>query len=581
MSWPSSPVSWRILPRRRNLTLLLVITSVLFCLATFHPSSGLEPSQRIDRLKNWSADKTSDFIDVLPEEGWGATFKGWWSQRPTEPRQCHGWDPSMPEEQDPVGCLKARQYRQTMRVLAREELGKHDHWYFTRPHNIETLRNISRCFLPVSDPAYTKCPEKPLIVSGWWYTAEVITGGTSGETIWQTSIMKLLKTMGYGFVAMGPYGNWNTAAEMMPDVYYTLWNNNLDVVSCVTDPRCVAKDHYVPPVGAEDLSIGVPDEERGVIPIWQLNVVDYWGSKPLEHSSNQYYWGLTEHGEWSYQPLGQAWIATPWPLPGDHFHLAYTMEDYCLDMPTTPHAERRNAALLLAKRSIYFDQPGMSPKAFWTNISRDHPYDLLVTARVEKGHPLPDGLETMGFMKRPEYEALVGDVKVMVGMGKPAISPSVYVALCQGTPLVLPIFDPSVELTGWARFGGTAQHGPVMALGEPYVYAYDNKNYTQLEQAIEKAMATEIERYIPDDMRLSFAKSQLRKYMARDLESMFHQVVRANGGKIPALIKGARERCYEHKRCHHPMPAGRVPGTSMEPSWAKKLSDLEKLNAQG
>ena len=43
----------------------------------------------------------------------------------------------------------------------------------------------------------------------------------------------------------------------------------------MTDPRCIAKEHYVPPDGAEDLSVGVPDEERGVIPIWMINIVDY------------------------------------------------------------------------------------------------------------------------------------------------------------------------------------------------------------------------------------------------------------------------------------------------------------------
>lgn len=52
----------------------------------------------------------------------------------------------------------------------------------------------------------------------------------------------------------------------MPDV---------DIVSCATDPRCIAKEHYVPPDNGTDLSIGVPDEERGTIKLWQMLVVDY------------------------------------------------------------------------------------------------------------------------------------------------------------------------------------------------------------------------------------------------------------------------------------------------------------------
>jgi hypothetical protein len=54
----------------------------------------------------------------------------------------------------------------------------------------------------------------------------------------------------------------------MPDV---------DSMSCTTDPRCIAKEHYVPPVDGRDLSLGVPLEERGVIPIWRLMAMDYVG----------------------------------------------------------------------------------------------------------------------------------------------------------------------------------------------------------------------------------------------------------------------------------------------------------------
>jgi hypothetical protein len=54
-----------------------------------------------------------------------------------------------------------------------------------------------------------------------------------------------------------------------------IWNSAQDTISCVTDPRCVAAGQYVPPVDGEDLSVGVPEEELGVIPIWALNVVDY------------------------------------------------------------------------------------------------------------------------------------------------------------------------------------------------------------------------------------------------------------------------------------------------------------------
>lgn len=92
------------------------------------------------------------------------------------------------------------------------------HWYFTREHNKTTLRKLLKCFLPLSHAEYTVCPHKPLILSGWWYSAEVITKATTGEVIWQTGLMKQVEALDLHFIAVGPYENWVTVAEMMPDV---------------------------------------------------------------------------------------------------------------------------------------------------------------------------------------------------------------------------------------------------------------------------------------------------------------------------------------------------------------------------
>jgi hypothetical protein len=89
-----------------------------------------------------------------------------------------------------------------------------DHWYFTRPHNIATLEALLDCF--TSYPS--TCPARPLIISGWWYTAEVPSSATSGEVIWQKGIMQFVEALGMSFIAVGPYKNWIQVAEMMPDV---------------------------------------------------------------------------------------------------------------------------------------------------------------------------------------------------------------------------------------------------------------------------------------------------------------------------------------------------------------------------
>jgi len=152
----------------------------------------------------------------------------WWSKD-----ACEGWDPDGSVEDDPVECLKARQYRQVQRVLERESddnqcvageipVSHSSHssatWAFTARHNIPTLQTLLHCFLPQSHVNYTACPPKPVILSGWWYTAEVITEATTGEVIWQTGLMEQARELGITFIAFGPYENWITVAEMMPDV---------------------------------------------------------------------------------------------------------------------------------------------------------------------------------------------------------------------------------------------------------------------------------------------------------------------------------------------------------------------------
>lgn len=60
-------------------------------------------------------------------------------------------------------------------------------------------------------------------------------------------------------------------------------------MSCITDPRCIAKEHYVPPEGSPDLSVGVPDEERGVIPLWALQVHTYVSETSYSSSAQSEY----------------------------------------------------------------------------------------------------------------------------------------------------------------------------------------------------------------------------------------------------------------------------------------------------
>jgi hypothetical protein len=52
-----------------------------------------------------------------------------------------------------------------------------------------------------------------------------------------------------------------------------------------------------------------------------------------------------------------------------------------------------------------------------------------VVSVAEGDEPLPAGIESHGQVAREEFEVMVSESKVMLGIGRPLISPSVYSAL--------------------------------------------------------------------------------------------------------------------------------------------------------
>lgn len=103
--------------------------------------------------------------------------------------------------------------------------------------------------------------------------------------------------------------------------------------------------------------------------------------------------------------------------------------------------------------SAYFTWPLVPPPEFFTNLSRSTEFDMVLTAKIEDGYPLPEGLTTLGPQTRERYEEIVGESKVLLGMGQPMISPSVYTALCQATPVVLPYLTDTPRTDGWHLYG--------------------------------------------------------------------------------------------------------------------------------
>lgn len=71
--------------------------------------------------------------------------------------------------------------------------------------------------------------------------------------------------------------------------------------------------------------------------------------------------------------------------------------------------------------------PRVAPPEHLSRLSKEYP--LITAAKSQEGKPIPEGITAIGFQGREEYETLVAKSRVMLGIGFPPISPSIYTAL--------------------------------------------------------------------------------------------------------------------------------------------------------
>jgi hypothetical protein len=100
--------------RRRVHIAILVLTAVTILFVGWHTPTR----DRVGEYAQYGKEVATSWTgDGLKQKYWLERMDEWKGK-------CKGWDPEKPEEEDPEFCLKAKQYRQTMRVLEREEKAK-------------------------------------------------------------------------------------------------------------------------------------------------------------------------------------------------------------------------------------------------------------------------------------------------------------------------------------------------------------------------------------------------------------------------------------------------------------------------
>ena len=84
---------------------------------------------------------------------------------------------------------------------------------------------------------------------------------------------------------------------------------------------------------------------------------------------------------------------------------------------------------MIRSQAAFFHDGRAPPEDSWTTLTNGE-FDFVSVAQVEEGKDIPEGITNLGFQTREDYNELVGSSKALLGIGFPAISPSVYTALC-------------------------------------------------------------------------------------------------------------------------------------------------------
>ncbi|RSH90383.1 hypothetical protein EHS25_000988 [Saitozyma podzolica] len=504
----------------RSLVVLAFIALITFIsLSDNHAPSSLPRS-----ALSFAKQRLPGFGEIgNPGRRWGGSDDG----------TCFAWDPHGLEEDDPPDCLRARQFRQVQKVRKANP-------HFDSVNRLE-LDRLEKCVMGAIE-----CPPRPLIVVDWWYALRGLEGGHSGEEIWMAWVGMAVRDEGFVYIPT-EHEKADFLVRELSESVHMYWLQDYKMVKCATNPRCVRPEDFTP---HPDPEVGhkmhqLAKGEHGKLPLWRLFAATYWGARPLNAGgpgqNSMIDWGVTDN--WSYSPLGTKWVITPFSYEG-HSYLPYSMERECLQNPVIPYSERNDSILILAKRSVYFHWTDLNDvmSDSWPSLVADMKsdgYEFWTTAEAEEGFPIPEGLKKMGLMTRSNYEAMIGSAKVLLGIGKPEISPSVYTAFpsplrfarCRGLPLVMPYMGDTPTPEGWQLYNRhQTQHGPANTIGEPWVYTYQIDDMEDLKAKIRKAMTTPIKPYVPPAMTEVGARERLRSLLYHDWEGEYKRIVAANGG---------------------------------------------------
>ncbi|KAJ9093250.1 hypothetical protein QFC20_007168 [Naganishia adeliensis] len=225
-----------------------------------------------------------------------------------------------------------------------------------------------------------------------------------------------------------------------------------------------------------------------------------------------------------------------------------TLEKSCTEHDVVPQSQRKDEVVVLGKLFEYFYPHRISaalPTEVWPSFQDETWLVPIANAHALRETDIeqetPEGLVNRGPLSMADYNDQVAHAKAYLGIGRPDISPSPYLALCQGVPVILPYYGDTPFLDGWDLYHpDLAQHGPAALIGAPYVYSYHRDDIEGLYEAVRSARDNPIDRFIPDDMRYDHVRSEILKMLNTDWQRRARRIEDAReerGEPRQALVK--------------------------------------------
>ncbi|KAJ8523351.1 hypothetical protein ONZ45_g166 [Pleurotus djamor] len=322
------------------------------------------------------------------------------------------------------------------------------------------------------------------------------------------SVLISLRELGYTALYAPDTRELERTYRQFPHLVKAILVEGSDVLKCFDDDKCIKNTKH--PLG---------------IPVWKMFTFHFWTGPR--------------------HPLGNAWTLSPENYPlidpvnsAGNYYLGYSIERSCMATPFVHVESRPMQAYVLAKQISYLYNSDFA----WKGMSLKPSGSLQIVSgmRNDTNGPssIPEGWTNLGRLNKTQFYEQLGRSRVLIGIGRPFMSPSPYDALCMGVPFINPIFTWD-EGNPDDRSEWRTQHDGLKYENPPHVYHVRKGDRDGFWDAVNTAILNPIPQYIVPNMTMEALKHRLEILIEGDWRSKAEALLeerRSSGkGKVGLL----------------------------------------------